>query len=282
MDESWSSWIEQGRALLAAPPLTRGEKKAKGQDDPKWALGDLLLELPEQRLDRFAEELDQSPSEFRRLRDVAGQWPPEHRVAASWSAHRDLKDHQDRFNLIHPGMTVRQAAKAAGKADIDAKPTGRMTLEERADHVAVMLADKATNAAVLERLEERRATRRMRQATRMAADERSAEYKEAMRALRQAQASKSPEVAFLEVVFKLQEATEYLRAVYMAATDTTAAVPLVPQNRKPELLMAIEGIAEVARQALQALDGGASRPVDEDVYDVEAEDVRRSRPKLLE
>lgn len=272
--------VERGRALIAAPPLGRAEKSTEGRSDPKWAFGDLLAEVPEHMLQRYAAEIGARETELRRLREVAARWPEQHRVAASWSAHRDLKDHPERFNLIHPGMTVREAAAAAGKKPIDAKPVTRMDLEEKADLVVALLMDKKVNDQVTSRLLERGAVRRTQRAARLASDERSAEYKHAMRALREAQTTKSPHVAFLEVVFKLQEAAEYVRAVVAAVNDTEGESPLVPEHRRPELIFAIDALADVAEQALSALRSDHStHDRRSGVIDVE---VAEPRSELLE
>ena len=278
----WQDRLQTLRVLLEAPALSRAEKAKSGPSDPKWAVGDLLREVPDHLLGRVASELGVSESELRRYRDVAAAWPPEHRVAASWSAHRDLKDLPvaRRYDAIRPGMTVRQAAEVAGKKPIDAKPVHRMTLEGRADHVVGLLMDKQLNELVIKKLEDRRAVRRTRRAAQMAADERSAEFKEAMRSLRQAQAVKSPEVAFLEVVFKLQEAAEYVRAVLVAALDTEASAPLVPEHRKPDLICAIETLVGVGYDALDTLKSAPrAKGPKGTVIDV---DVAKPRPELLE
>src|SRR4051812_33399223 len=121
--EEWAELVGKGRALAGAPPLGRADKSKLGLSDPKWALGDLLLnEVPLADIGRFAKMIGRSEGELRRLRDVAEKWPAQERQAASWSAHRDLKDLPDRFENIRPGMTVREAAEAAGKKPIDAKP----------------------------------------------------------------------------------------------------------------------------------------------------------------
>ena len=112
---SWEELVERGRVLAAAPPLSRGDKARRGPDDPKWGLGDLLLEVPDSAVDRFASDVGEDAAAFRQYRVVAAAWPVQSRVAASWTAHRELKDHPARFELIVPGMTMRQAAEAAGK-----------------------------------------------------------------------------------------------------------------------------------------------------------------------
>lgn len=254
MDEGWDALVERGRAFAGAPPLSRAEKSKEGLSDPKWALGDLLLnEIPIVEIGTFAKAIGRPEGELRRLRDVAEKWPRDRRLAASWSAHRDLKDEPDRFDKIRPGMTVREAAQAAGKKPIDAKPLERMSLDDKANLALTLLGDKAVNDRFTEILRDRRSARRLERAANAAGDDRSAEYKNAMRNLRQAQTSKSPELAFLEVVFKIQQSAEYIRAVIAAATDLDTAVPLIPDHRKPELVFAIDAIADVADQALEAL-----------------------------
>jgi hypothetical protein len=200
-------------------------------------------------------------------------------VAASWSAHRDLKDMPNRFELIMPGMTVRQAALAAGKKPIDAKPDERLTVDERAGRVISLLGDKAVNEIVIEQLDQRGAARRMRRAARKANDDRSEEYIDAFRELRLAQSAKSPELAFLEVVFPIQKATEYLRAVLSATIGNDETPSVVSDVRRPDLIFAIEALAGVAQEALKSLGDGTSNVDGGDVIDV---DVSKPRPELLE
>lgn len=281
MESEWQSWLERGRVLVDAPPLSRADKSKRGPEDAKWALGDLMLEIPDHRVEAYARELgEERASTLRQYREVASRWPRERRVAASWTAHRELKDHPDRFALIVPGMTMRAAAEAAGKRPIDSIPPERMSLDERASHVVTLLMDKSVNDRVQELLEERRAARRLRRAARTASDERSGEYKEAMANLRDAQAAKSPETAFLEVVFQIQKAAEYVRAVRAAAEESDTQNPLVPEHRRPDLIFALEGLALAGQDALGALAvdrSGVGAP--DDVIDVVV--VERSRTAAL-
>lgn len=255
MHPHWNLWLKRGGTALDSPPLRRGEKSLRGTDDPKWKLGDLALEIPEPLVDAFAQALGEDKGSLRRLLDVSRKWPPERRVAASWSAHRELKDHPSRFSLIYPGMSVRAAAEAAGKGPIDARPPERMTTAERVDEAMLLLADKNVNDLVLEQLVERRQKRRMIRAARAAQDDRSAEFKEAQRELREAQSAKSPERAFLEVVFRIREEAEYLRAVHAAVMDPVDS--LVPEHRKPDLISAMENLLDIANTNLRELGGKA-------------------------
>jgi hypothetical protein len=116
-----------------------------------------------------------------------------------------------------------------------------------------LLLDKAVNDRVQQLLAERRARRRIQRAARAAADERSAEYREARRQLHEAQAVKSPDHAFLEAVFKVRELAEYLHAVTAAVLEPEVAP--VPIARVPDLLAAVDAASE----AVAAL-RGALRP----------------------
>lgn len=279
VEPSWSTVVERGRAILSVPPLTRSEKSIKGTSDPKWALGDLLVEVTDHLLPRLARQLGHSEGDLRRLKEVASKWPPDRRSAASWSSHRELKDSPNRFELISPGMTVRQAASAAGKKPIDSIPDERLSDTQRADRVIALLSNKVVNELVITQMNERVSVRRMKRAARMVQDERSNEYKEALRQMRQAQATKSPELASIEVIFKIQEATEYLRAVRVAALPSDGQPPLMPETRKPDLLLAVEALTQVAQDTLRTLTSGPSGIDLEGVIDVEE---ARPRPELLE
>jgi hypothetical protein len=107
----------------------------------------------------------------------------------------------------------------------------------------------------------------------MAAEERTAEYREALRNLRQAQAAKSPNRALLEVIFRMRETAEYLRAVVAAAMDPVA--PLAADHRKPDLINAINAVIEAANAAVAELRQGSL------VIDVTPETVP-TKDKLLE
>jgi hypothetical protein len=128
-----------------------------------------------------------------------------------------------------------------------------MTTQERAATVIALLSHKDVNDLVLERLNEQRQGRHKRKlkAARMAAEERDAEYREAWRNLRQAQAAKSPDRAFLEVIFRMREMAEYVRAVVDASMDREA--PLAADQRKPELINAIDAVLQAATVAITEL-----------------------------
>src|SRR5207244_3085982 len=113
--------LSQGRALLGARPLRRDEWAPRGRDDVKWRWGDLALDIPKALLVDFARAVGKNVQELLRYRDVAAAWPAERRVAASWSAHRELQNIDERFDVIAPGMTERHARGVIGKRPSDQK-----------------------------------------------------------------------------------------------------------------------------------------------------------------
>jgi hypothetical protein len=51
-----------------------------------------------------------------KARTVAHAWPPaRRRLGAAWSVHESLAAHEDRFDLIRPGMTVDEARRLLGR-----------------------------------------------------------------------------------------------------------------------------------------------------------------------
>lgn len=274
---TWDDQVESGRALADAPRLSRADAAKRGPEDPKWALGDLAATVPEEHLDRFSKEIGVSPSDVRAYRRVAVEWPPEHRVAASWTAHRELKDHDERFLLIQPGMSMRKAAEAAGKAAIDGGPAlHRLTNDELAEYAISILKHKPINDLVSEKLRERKAARRMSAAARAADDDRSAEYKQAYRDYRQAQSAKSPELAVFDAIFKLRELSEFVRIL----PEWEAAGGL-SQHRRDDVISAISAAHDATADALDQM-GGAASTTDKFSGDIIDVGEASPRPQLLE
>ena len=135
----WSTWVEEGARLLAAPPLRRSEQVARGPEDPKFAIGDFLATIPGPYVELLAEHLGRDAAQFRVYREVAEKIPSDQRVKASWTVHRDLRERPD---LLSDALTVRAAAALLGKKPIDSKADRRLSLEERAAKVRDALADE--------------------------------------------------------------------------------------------------------------------------------------------
>jgi hypothetical protein len=128
--------VEEGRALL----------KQEGTLNWRWA--DLVARVMPPGSDRdvlvtWAEEIGwietgRTISTLLSFRTVALAWPPESRCeAASFTAHSELAAEPNRFELIRPGLTKRQARVLAGKKpEIGSK-------EARGQVVADLLTDPA-------------------------------------------------------------------------------------------------------------------------------------------
>lgn len=139
--------------------VSEGRAAVRQEQDAKWRLGDLALEVEPlggdhartnalARLDEYAAEIGISLEALRQYRTVSAAWPDGTRVpSASWTAHRELMGHPDRASLLKPGMTVNQARQKAGlKAQGNERPR---TTQEKVEAVREFMADPevATAAA---------------------------------------------------------------------------------------------------------------------------------------
>jgi hypothetical protein len=206
----WGHWVQEVSRLLAAPPLRRSEKSSRGPQDPKFALGDFLLGIPSQFVDLLADAVHAEVGQLRTARDVADKIPPERRVAASWTVHRDLRNHPE---LLVDGLTVRDAAAAAGKDPIDAKSERNQTVEERAKTVRNGLADPEVYALIDTEMANNRAERQLRHRARQVLSEhqkRGRELEAEVRALREA---KSPFEATVKAELEINKAMQLVEAI---------------------------------------------------------------------
>jgi len=113
---SYEGLVEAGRAAR------------ERADDYQWEEGDLALQVehlpsterprdPEglfiedqaKALKRYAIDIDLAYRTLATYRRVADAWPSTSRAHCSWDVHRALAAQDDRFDLIRPDMTVRQA-----------------------------------------------------------------------------------------------------------------------------------------------------------------------------
>ena len=53
----WAEVVESGRAIMAAPRLGQAGELSRGPEDEKFALGDLLCDVADDRLDGLAHEI---------------------------------------------------------------------------------------------------------------------------------------------------------------------------------------------------------------------------------
>jgi hypothetical protein len=250
--------VERAHTILSAPALHRSEKASRGREDPKFLVGDLLVEADLSSADTaaLAQALDVAEHQVKTYHGVAKAWPLERRVAASWSTHRELKDHPDRFDIIEPGMTLRRAREMIGKAPSDIDHPSRWSLERRVTSVVTWLLEPEVESQVREQLQEKRKARRARAAARMAAEERSAEAREALRELRDLHEAKSPERAALEAVAKLRLSVDYVRAIEVASASAEA---FLPAHRIPDLVRALRDLGEVTVHTIASISDDAAQ-----------------------
>lgn len=243
----WNDIIEPGRQLWAAR-LQMGD----GKSDVKFAIGDLVSTISDEDLKRLDRKIanDLSHSKLRSYRDVAVAWPPESRVDASWTTHRTLFRHAKRFDLIRPRMTLREAQEIIGKIPADTRHPAKWDQERRVLFVIDQLQDAAVIKDVRAVLEERKKTRSAKAAVRMVEEDRSAEYREALRQLREARDAKHPEAAAYDALFKIREAAEYVRAVGKAGTGDSS---FLPEHMKPSLAVALRDLASIAVDVIASM-----------------------------
>lgn len=212
----WSNWVEEGARLLAAPPLRRSEQVARGPEDPKFALGDFLATIPAQYAELLAEHLDRDPAQFRVYREVAEKIPPDRRVAASWTVHRDLRERPD---LLADGLTVRNAAALLGKKPIDSKADRRLTLEERAARVREALADQDVYAVIEAELTKNRVDRSARKLANRIVSEHSQRKRDLENELRALRSAMSPLEATVKAELRVNEAAQLVEAIAQSVDD---------------------------------------------------------------
>jgi hypothetical protein len=250
----WQGVVEAGRGIMSAARLGRAPDGADALEDPKFALGDLIsgTEVAKEEFQLLAAEIgyDLTPSNLRSYRQVAIAWPPESRVSASWTAHRTLATLPHRHDLIRPGMTLRDAQKAAGKIPSDHRHPSKWPWDDRIEYLVTQLQDPVTAKAVRDHVEGRKHARSARAAARAVEEERSAEYREALRELREARDAKTPERATYEALFKLRDAREYVRAIAKATDDEHS---FLPAERLSEIVVAVHQLADGAVETLGAL-----------------------------
>lgn len=266
----WTEKAESGRAIMAAPRLGRSERVSLGPQDEKFALGDLLSDVEDDKLEPLAKAIGHnlSAANLKSYRDVARAWPPDQRVAASWTAHRTLKNLANRFEVIRPGMKLRDAVVATGKNPADTEHPSRWSTERKVPFIIAQLLDTAISKAVRKELEGRKGARAAKAAARMVDEERSAEYRQALREMREKRDAKHPDRAAYEVIFRLREEREYVRAVGKASSDE---VSFLSSHMRPDVIAAVRDLVTTA------VDTIALSSLKEEPSAAEALDVIRAR-----
>jgi hypothetical protein len=140
-------------------------------------------------------------------------------------------------------MTLRQAVEATGKNPADTEHPSRWSSERRVIFIIAQLLDATISKAVRKELDGRKGARAAKAAAKMVDEERSAEYREALRELREKRDAKHPDRAAYEVIFKLREEREYVRAVGKASGDE---VSFLPAHLRPDVIAAVRDLVTAA------------------------------------
>jgi hypothetical protein len=208
--------VEEGARLLAVPPLRRSEQSSRGASDPKFALGDFLTQIPLGLLDAFAAAIGRETSQLRVYREVAGKVPPESRVGAAWTVHRDLRE---KPALLRDGLTVRAATALLGKNPIDSKADRHLSVAERADIVRKGLTDPEVYALIDSEMAQSRAERQTKHRARLFHTELSKRERSLEAELRQLREAKSPFEATVKAELDLNRAAQLVHAVGESLDD---------------------------------------------------------------
>ncbi|GAA1817328.1 hypothetical protein HC028_21190 [Planosporangium flavigriseum] len=266
LPDEWDDWLAEGERLLSAPPLRRSDQSARGFEDPKFALGDFLTNIPLDLVERLAEDLDSDPAQFRIYREVALKVPADRRVKASWTVHRDLRD---RLDLLRDGLTVRQAVARAGKRQIDSKADQNLSVEERAAKVRAFLADPEVYALIEQEMTRSRADRKVRHGARLVHEELTKKEKAAQAELRERREAKSPLEATLKAQIDVLRAAQLVHAIRESLSD-------LPE---PERL--IDALTELDAQVAATLLRGQTTHENVVVIDAESWHDRTARAALV-
>lgn len=216
--------MEGVRAAMRAPALARSEKSRPGAD-PKWAIGDALLEAPEDHRDQLAREAGLSQNDARSYWRTSEAWPqPTRTTPASWTAYRELRDLEDRFSIIYPGMNVRAAHFEKTGNDMDRRAQRKLDDEVVIDEVVRLMLSSRSKAIVPRILERLNASKEGRKAAR---DRRSGaalrrldeEIRLLQKELKKRRTEKSPGLRFMELRRRLLDTEVNVEEVALLFND---------------------------------------------------------------
>ena len=254
---AWDSWVVRGRALVGAPPLPRSGSRCRARSDPKFGLGDLFLEArPEQRK-LLAAAVGLDPKRAEEYARVSAAWPEGTRLdGASWATHRELSEEPDRFMVLRPGMTMREARRARGRPEVDTKPKHRRSVDERVKEVIAELQDATIYGAIKEHLRRQGDDRRLLRLETEADRLRRRSVNEIRQRQKLLRGAKSAHTGFLEHVEALRLHEQDVWAVQDWLTEGD-------QIPGPLVEKVAEALYELGKAAFEVLDlvtgGGPSR-----------------------
>lgn len=217
-------WAERVRAALRAPSLARSEKSKPGAD-PKWAVGDALLDVPEEHRDAVATAAGLNQNDARSYWRTSEAWPRHTRtVPASWTVYRELNRLENRFTLIYPGMKVRDAHRAKTGNEMDRRATRKLGDDDVIDELVRLMLSPRSKAIVPLILERLNASKEGRKAAR---DRRSGaalrrlddEIRLLQKEIKRRRTEKSPGLRFMEVRRRLLDTEVNVEEVALLFND---------------------------------------------------------------
>lgn len=270
-------WAERVRASMAAPSLSRSEKKSPGAD-PKWAIGDALLAVPEEHRDAVALEVGLTKTDARSYARVAQAWPAHARtVQASWTTYRVMTEGQfrdlsleRRQALMFDGMVMRQATKVRTKKDVDRRATEKLTDDDIIDEIVMFMISQRSKRVIpliLERLNASKEGRKLAQSKRSTAALRQLddEIRLIQKAIKKAMAEDSPGLRFMQLKRRLLDTEVNVEqiALLFSSTDEDQAADA---DGWRDLAQSLKGLATLADKVSTNILSAA------DVIDVEGWD----------
>jgi hypothetical protein len=253
----FDEWLEGVRSAKAVPPLTRSNKSRPGAD-PKWAIGDALLVVPEEHRDDVARHAGLSKSIARSYWRTALAWPSNTRtIAASWTAYRELAPMKDRFTVIQPSMTMRDAHLARTGKPIDRHALHTLSDEDVVTEIVRLMMSPRRDAVVPEILKRLDTSKEGRKAAR---DRRSAaalrrldeEIRLVQKERKRLRAEKSPRLRFMEVKRRILDTEVHVEEVGLLFTNPDDR-QAVDEEEWRRLAKRVKELSDVAEQVATAI-----------------------------
>jgi hypothetical protein len=220
----FEGWVERVRAAMRAPSLARSEKSRPGAD-PKWVIGDVLLDIPEEHRDQVAVAAGLKQNDARSYWRTSEAWPPHTRTTpASWTVYRELRRMEDRFSIIYPGMKVRPAHFEKTGNEMDRRAQRKLDDDVVINEVVRLMLSPRSKAVVPQILDRLNASKEGRKAAR---DRRSGaalrrlddEIRLLQKELRKRRTEKSAGLRFMELRRRLLDTEVNVEEVALLFND---------------------------------------------------------------
>lgn len=208
-------WVEELGAALAAPDLPRLQRNEPGLDK-KWRAGDIAAQIPKDRLEEVANRVAFPLGQLRSYADVARAYPPEERtVRAAWTIYREVRivPPERRREILHDGLTLRQARIAVGKGRMDRPKREKDDPEERAWDIIDDLQNPEVRAIVEREMTASKVDRKARKTAKSTLDEIRDRGKFIEAEMRKHATGPTPSKQYWEASKELNQAARYAYTV---------------------------------------------------------------------